>query len=428
MPSRRRFPPPPSDCLVLSSNPTVERKRQRRNHLGPNNGTRSRMHDSKHSYATFFGRSLQSIYVRLPEPAKQYLETAGENDSVDPLGVLGATVLGLLILAAISMSGWSRRFLGGGGRFSPFAAAEFPPQVTSNDYSYITEDDVVNSPYDSHANPRSPLSATRPSSSDDSLRLKVAGKIHERGFPPYSIDDGILTIGNVRDEAAKVAGISNPRRVKLLYKGKNLKDDNRPCREEGLKMDSEIHCMLSDEPEGTTSSLRPGNSNSLEGSSASSSGDEAGGAGAGGDGAAAPRKKRNRGRAKKTQKSVSETASSSNLAPPGLAPPDGSSRATSRSRSPAASKTALEKLDELASHFSTKLLPDCVQFTSNPPSDPVKREHEHRKLTETILSQVLLKLDAVETDGDDKARQRRKDLVKQTQGVLNGLDAIVKGE
>lgn len=74
----------------------------------------------------------------------------------------------------------------------------------------------------------------------------------------------------------------------------------------------------------------------------------------------------------------------------------------------------------------TKFVPVVVAFTSNPPKDPKARQQEYMRLSESILSQIIFKLDEVDTGGDEEARATRRALVKETQGVLNGLDAVGK--
>ncbi|KAI9794567.1 MAG: hypothetical protein M1816_004454 [Peltula sp. TS41687] len=311
------------------------------------------------------------------------------------------------------MAGWRDRLWGGGGSFSPFGSSQHPAQVSEDDYSYITAEDLAPPPraYDPHNDLRQ--TAYHPSANDDIIILRSRGNSFPAHFTPYSIDDGLLTVADLRMRAANMLGLADPARLKMLYKGRTLKDDKRPCREEGLKINSEVLCVLSEEPVQSGRGQEQVHAVGEEDGSESERDDSSAAAGDG-----TSKRKRNRNRKKKTKKSETND---------GLAPPDTSSgRASPREVAPAP-KTALDKLEELSSHFSTKLLPPCVQFTGHPPADPAKREFEHRRLSETILSEVLLKLDAVETEGDPDARQRRKDLVKQAQEVLSGLDAVLKG-
>jgi hypothetical protein len=79
-------------------------------------------------------------------------------------------------------------------------------------------------------------------------------------FPVHCIRDGKLIIGTVRQAAAKKIGV-DPQRIRLFYKGKNLKHDETTALEEGLRGDgsgSEILCTVG---EITAEALEPPSSN-----------------------------------------------------------------------------------------------------------------------------------------------------------------------
>ncbi|KAI9833003.1 MAG: hypothetical protein M1819_003835 [Sarea resinae] len=363
------------------------------------------------SYSASLGRFnavLQSRHRQLSRFASDHLADVAGKWTLDSPETVVASVLTLIVLL-VSMSGWGRSFGGWGGRFSPFGrSSDYPPQVSDSDFSYITSEDLESprNTYDAHANSRPPLGGGQ----DDILVLRHRTERYPLHFPRYSIDDGLITVGDLRERAAKELNSNDARRIKLLYKGHNLKDDNRSCLDEGLKDRSEILGVVSDPLPGEDEE-----SGSGDDTSQTSHGDKT-------------KKKRVRHRKKKkSRKSGSSSPSSTaNLAP------ESASSTTRRPTSPMPAqqgpRTAMEKLDDISSDFHARFVPECIQFTSHPPTDPARRSFEHKKLSEMILAQVLLKLDGVETEGNQDARQRRRELVKEAQAVLNSLDAVVKLE
>ncbi|WPG98405.1 Hypothetical protein R9X50_00119500 [Acrodontium crateriforme] len=311
---------------------------------------------------------------------------------------------------------WTSR-LGNLGRFSPFTRS--PPQgsskVSDSDFSYITADDLRK--HQAEANKHSQHTVESPQEygpprDTDVLVLRNKKKDFTVHFPAYSIPRGELTIGQVREQAGKKTGTADWRRVKLLYKGKNLKDDSRTCKQEGVREGAELMCTIADSI--------PSDSPSDD-----SEDDEFGGQdNDNGDGAA--RKKRNRGkRSKRKNKREQNSGTSTPLeSSERLGVPPATQRAPSP-KPPATPATPIEKLDAL---FATlhSFIPDCDKFKSAPPGEPAKRDFEHKRLSETLLTQVLLKADGVEVEGDTEARMRRKELVKETQAILQSLDAAVK--
>ena len=135
-------------------------------------------------------------------------------------------------------------------------------------------------------------------------------------------------------------------------------------------------------------------------------------------------KKRNRREAQQQQQ-TSGTSTPDHPSNLGVPLSQASTRTASPKPAAPAPSTPLEKIAALRATL-TGYQQDVEAFRRGPPTDPAKREFEHKKLSEMILTQVLLKLDAVETEGDADARGRRKELVRETQGVLQELDAFMR--
>jgi hypothetical protein len=326
----------------------------------------------------------------------------------------------------MSRYGWSSgRDRGGLSPFNSSLGRDGVPAVTDDDYSYITSEDLENHGVEEREYKREPVNRSRHYNTrsgggpplvideDDILLIKNKGVTYPEHFPAYSIGDGKLLVGDVRERAQMVMKLSDrkARKIKLLYKGRQLKIDDEPICEFGVKNNSEILVVL---PDG-------------DGDSSSESSEEVVVVEKNADGGR-PRKSKSG----KKRRSKKKDRSSTSPRDSGLEVPRTDGTGASRPQSPASGVPGgsaaatpggpIDKLNTIKSHFTTQLLPLCLQYTANPPSDPKKSEDEHRKLSETVMQQVLLKLDEVETNGDEDARAKRKELVRMVQDVLKGLD------
>ena len=413
------------------------------------------------SLQAYIDLASQTIHRNLPHQLQQYSRAPpGKTSSIfanlDPTTIATAWILPLIALLFFM----TRNYWHGvrSGEYSP--ATQYSggaPRVTEGDYEYLDEDDYnPQNRYradrsDSYNFPRT--RQAEPLLDPDILIMKHKGTTYPLHFPAYDIAEGRLSVGDLRKVAAKATGTRDPRCIKLLYKGKSLRDDQRACKEENLKQNSEILCVISSEP------YRGGDDGNDSSSSASSEmmandfDDTGRGARVDVDGTILndrePKKRRNHrgGRQRKRRDPSPSRASPPSSTSTFLQPPSATSTTngssythtthTTPSRQPSPPRpstaqpqppqqkkptTPSEALDQISTSFHSNFKPQCERFITSPPSDPKTREFEYKKLSEGILAQVILKLDGVETEGDEGVRARRKELVRETQAWLGRLD------
>ncbi|OQE23428.1 hypothetical protein PENFLA_c011G00274 [Penicillium flavigenum] len=241
----------------------------------------------------------------------------------------------------------------------------------------------------------------------DIIVLRHRGATYPLRFRAYAIDDGIVTVGVLREEAARIVGAPFLD-IKLLYKGKLLQDDNQTCKAATLKQHSEVLLVVAEiQPDSSSDS-----SHYEKGYTSDSLWDQ-------------PSVSKAEKKKKKKKKKTGHTSS----------PPDPPSRHPSPALSSSSllsppdlktMRTAMEQLSSLTVYFERDIIPLCDEYIAQPPGDIKKRDYEHRKLSEMVLSQVMLPVDGIEPEGDVTVRNARRALVKQAQHVLNLLDAAAK--
>ncbi|KAK3176050.1 hypothetical protein OEA41_007372 [Lepraria neglecta] len=400
----------------------------------------------------YIDTASQTIHRNLPHQLQKYSgvpleKTASFLAKLDPAAVATVWILPLLALVF-----FMSRYLGSGGPHSPYTHAGGPPvRLTADDYEYVDDDGyAAQSRYrnDNYGFPSQSQTSRYASKADtagldpDILIMKHKGTTYPIQFPAFDIAEGKLKVGDLRRVAADQTKTDDPRRIKLLYKGKCLRDDHRACKEENLKQNSEILCVISAEPyrgdDGNESSSSSATSEMIANGFDDRLGPRVDVDGTIIDNREPRKRKGHRGGKKKRRDGRDSDRSSPRDSTSYLAPPTNGTGSSSRNPSPSRRvpspaspppkkpSTPGEALDMIASKFQSEFVPQCERFIERPPAEAKAKDLEYKKLSEGILAQVILKLDAVQTEGDEGLRARRKELVRQTQSWLSDLDRAAK--
>ncbi|KIW73668.1 hypothetical protein PV04_01766 [Phialophora macrospora] len=361
------------------------------------------------------------------------------------------------------MSSYSSYVTHGGSRNggSPYTSNIVDPYARnlSNHFEYIDADQGMlqdshrHSVYRQHDNPPS-----EELDAPDVVLVRYMASIIPVEFPAYSISEETAYVGQLREAVARYLG-TDPRRVRLVYKKRDLKHDSWPLRRYNMKQNSEVAAIKTE-----------GYLDYSDRDSHSSSGEDI-----------PETNPRRRPRAPSSVRHRSDehlprpqqtpTASSGFLHPNGHLPSGTASERQSRSSlkpesddrtpirrepsrtrgtsphpapsQPAPSRptpsstpvptsvpradpnTPLGKLQVLSDTFREQWLPLCRRFINNPPSSSQEREKEHRRLSESIMTHVILKADAIDVDSTD-ARGFRKALLNEVNDTMKKIDALAK--
>ena len=302
-------------------------------------------------------------------------------------------------------------------RVGPEEGWQFPdeeanevPESDSEESSDITdlEDEADHAPALHHADAPTSSNAPfpRPEASEPSymISLRHRGLIYPLYFAKSGIDAGLLTIGMVRIAAASELKASDPSHLRLLYKGKLLKNDRMSCKLEGIKHRSELLCVVS-EPEGNESSAGDSEHEPESRYTAKTIPSK-------------PRARRRSIRTPRHNSPIRDTpeADTFQFETSPLSPEDVNFKLL----------PPMEQVNRIAEDFDTYLVPLGNEFVRAPPTEENKRQSEYRAVSERILETVMLRVDGVDARGDPNVRIARKNLILRAQSLLNDLERAAR--
>ena len=330
-----------------------------------------------------------------------------------------------------------------GGRGSPFLSnlADSAPRNLSGHFEYIGPEDEL---YSNHRPSVAVYDRGNDLDDPDRIHIQYMGRMIPIDFSAYSINEETTSTGALRKKVAYVLGV-DPSKVRLVYKRRELKRNQYSLKRYGMKQNSEVSAIVTERSMDYNRRDSPSNS----GSDSESSGH------------AVPQQRRPRAQSSVRLRSDERLptlprSSGTHLHPNGHVPstpirdshrdslrPAPGERVSAREREPSRSRasspappidripqadpnTPLGRMQALASTFHTQFLPPATKFLISPPSDPDARKKEFLKLSESIMAQVVLKADGIETEGNVDARNTRKSLVNEANTVLKQLDVAMK--
>ncbi|KEF58662.1 uncharacterized protein A1O9_06588 [Exophiala aquamarina CBS 119918] len=346
---------------------------------------------------------------------------------------------------------------GGRGGGSPYTSniVDSYPRNLSGHFEYIDADQgILQDPHRPsvarlHSNLEDP-------EAPDVILIRYMASIIPVEFPPYSISEETAYVGQLRQSVANYLQ-TDPRRVRLVYKKRDLKHDKWPLRKYNMKQNSEVAAIKTESM--LDYSDRDSHSSSGEDTESSVS------------------NVRRRPRALSSVRHRSDeqlprqsdyrpAADSAFLSPNDHAPSPITSERQSRSTfqpelderyyrrepsrtrgtsprpaptsppapappqtpifPPADPHSPLGKLQALSNTFHMQWLPLCKKFINSPPSDAATRAKEHRRLSESVMQHITLKADAIDLEGNGDARALRKGLINEVNEIMKRLDALAR--
>lgn len=341
----------------------------------------------------------------------------------------------------------------GSGRASPYASRlGHDGRSFSEYYEYVDPHNMVDH-RPSYSGPArgSVVQPGPPFESDeapDVIHVRYLSSAFYIEFPPYSISESGVMTGELRKEIAHRLD-QDHRRVRLVYKDRDLKKDKHPVKHYGLKQNSEVSVEITEHlrDHGDSSSgeeaiagtsLHPHHNNDRRRPRGNSSvrhrSDEFGST-PDSNGLLHPLNGQSTDRRRSISRDGGTRTRSRSPAPHTHRQTNPSHIQTHahtqpRHKSPprprADPNSPMGKVQALEDQYYDKWYPLSQAYLSTPPQDPQSREKEWRKLSESIMRHIIEAADAIELQGDQEARAERKKVLNNAQDLVKRLDAVGK--